>query len=113
MLKQMLGHDGPPQLHAKNLLTGEPFARCPMRTLLIAEEREPALVREVEMVRLELFPPYRDHGVLPVAGGLLDQPAKTMDYLRLFRGFDRLSQAKYDEITYGTGGATDSGEGEG
>lgn len=98
-MKQMLGHDGPPQgAFRKNLLTGEPLALCPIRSLQLAERRDPRLMREVETVRTELFPPYRDHGLLPLAGGVLDQPARTMDMLRLFGAYDKLADVRYTAL---------------
>ena len=96
-MMQMLGHDGPPtQFYRENILTGEPLARCPVRSEQLAD---PALRREVEHHRLTLFPPYRDHGALPVAGGVLDQPARSLDYLLALRAFDQRVEAKYTEIT--------------
>src|SRR5688500_16862219 len=98
MMKQVLGHDGAPQLHRTNAVTGTPLARCPVRSLQLAEVSDPLLHREVERVRLQLYPAYRDHGLLPAAGGMYDQPAKTMEYLTILAQYDRMVQAKFTEL---------------
>lgn len=97
-MKQLLGHDGPPQLQRTNLVTGEALAICPIRTLQRAERETPQLLREVETVRLEVFPLFRKHGTLPVAGGIYDQPARTMDELRLLLDLDVIAKARHDAI---------------
>lgn len=95
-MMELLGHDGPPtQFYRENLLTGEPLARCPVRTEQLAD---PALRRAVDYHRLELYPVYRDHGVLPRAGALLDQDAQTLDYLRTIAGYDRRVERKYADL---------------
>lgn len=98
MLKQLLGHDGEPQLHRTNLVTGEALGLCPVRAVDRARAADPALGRELDLVYYQLYPPYRDHGVLPVAGGALDQPARLMDYLTTLAANERLVDAKLDEI---------------
>lgn len=95
MLKQLLGHDGEPQLHRKNLVTGQPLTICPIRSLERAEESNPLLYAEVERAQFQLYPAYRDHGILPTAGGMYEQPARTMDYLMLLADYNRTMHQKF------------------
>lgn len=98
MLKQLLGHDGAPQLHRTNLVTGEPLTICPVRAVERARAADPALGRELDLMYYQLYPPFRDHGVLPVEGGTLDQPARVMDFLTTLAAHERLVESKLDEI---------------
>jgi hypothetical protein len=96
-MRQMLGHDGPPtNFWRENLLTGEPLAECPLRTILRAHEERPALAREVD-AHLRYYGAY-DRGVLLVAGGISDQPAR---YIELMDRIDRQkneTEAKHLEM---------------
>lgn len=94
----MLGHDGPPtNYYTENLVSGEPLAECPLRTLLRAAESNPALASEVTRHTEDYFPAY-EAGHLLVAGGVADQPGRTLDYMQELTTLRVKSQAKFDEI---------------
>jgi hypothetical protein len=96
---QILGHDGPPtSLWTKNLLTGQPMDRCPVRTLQLAEEAGSPHVREVNRYVDVYFPAYEDKHLL-VEGGIADQPARYVELIQLVRAIDRKTEAKYHAIT--------------
>lgn len=90
-----LGHSGKPQqYYTKNLITGEDLDICPMMTLLRAD---PAVLSEIRMHREELYPLYRA-GHLPVAGGILDQSARSLSMFRYFDYVKSAGQIAYDKI---------------
>lgn len=95
---QMLGHDGPPQsFWRENLVTDEPLARCPVRTLQLARESDLILAREVERYDDTLYPAYRD-GHLLVKGGIGDQPARYLEIINLVRHYEISVEAKATEL---------------
>jgi hypothetical protein len=100
-LKQMLGHDGPPQNYwTTNLITGEALERCPLRTLQLAPRTLDAeLFRYTELY----YPAYQDKHLL-VEGGIADQPARYLELVQLTARYERLAQAKYDSLTADTEG---------
>jgi hypothetical protein len=91
----MLGHDGPPEAFwRENLITGKPLHRCPVRTQQLAD---PTLMREIDTMRLELYPAWQQ-GHLLTAGGIEDQPARYLEFMRLFDRQRVLVQEKHDEL---------------
>lgn len=77
----MLGHDAPPTSFWKeNLITRKPLERCPLRTLILAKA---SLVHELQVYRTELWPLW-ERGHLMSAGGVEDQSARYIDYMREF-----------------------------
>jgi hypothetical protein len=96
---QTLGHDGPPtNLWTRNLLTDEPLALCPVRTLQLAREASSRHVAEVDRYVDRYYPAYEDQHLL-VAGGIADQPARYVELIQLVRAIDRETEAKYHKIT--------------
>lgn len=92
LLKQSLGHEAPPVgLYTRNLLTDEPFALCPLRQLQL--DPDPAGVRELVFHRETLHPLYRQ-GRLLTSGGVADQPARYMAWMREFDDLDARSEVK-------------------
>jgi hypothetical protein len=92
---RMLGHDGPPEAFwRENLLTGKPLDRCPVRTLQLAD---PALTREMDMMRLEVYPAWQQ-GHLLSAGGIEDQSARYLEFMRTFDTTKHLVQLKHNEL---------------
>lgn len=88
----MLGHDKQPTAYWKeNLLTGEKLERCPLRTIQLAD---PTLVSEMRRHVNEYFPFYED-GHLLVAGGISDQPARTLGYILEIRRLWGMVDEKY------------------
>jgi hypothetical protein len=68
-----------------------------MRSLLRMQEKDPALVAEVnEHVRV-YFPAF-EHGALLVAGGLADQPARYLELMARIGQTKALTEAKHAEI---------------
>jgi hypothetical protein len=95
---QILGHSAPPvNLWTENLLTDEPLALCPLRTLQLADDTDPARAREAARYMDQYYPAYRDHHLL-VAGGIADQPARYLELIRLVGAIDREMEAKYLEV---------------
>lgn len=93
-MRLMLGHDGPPTNYwRENVVTGETLARCPLRTLQLIEERDPALGREYARMVGEYFPHYQ-RGHLLEAGGLADQPARYVAWMRALAAMDARFQAR-------------------
>jgi hypothetical protein len=91
----MLGHDGPPEAFwRENLITGKPLERCPVRTQQLAS---PNLMREIDVMRVELYPGWQQ-GHLLAAGGLEDQPARYLEFMRLFDVMRTLVDKKYLEL---------------
>lgn len=91
-MRQILGHDGPPtNIWRENLLTGKPLTECPLRTILRLQETQPAISREVD-THLRYYGAY-DRGVLLVAGGISDQPARYVELM------DRIDQQKHETET--------------
>ena len=94
----LLGHDGPPQgLWDKNLIDGRPLERCPMMDLISAA---PEKRREITIMRTELYPLYRE-GHLLEGGGVADQPARYMEFMREFDGVATASEAAYHKHMHG------------
>lgn len=90
-----LGHDGPPQgMWDKNLVTGEPLHRCPIRDFILAkpEERE-----EVERYKMVYFPNYQK-GHLLVDGGVSEQPARYIEVMTYLESLKERMEARYREI---------------
>ena len=97
-LYQMLGHDGPPTMYwKKNLIDEKPLDRCPLRTILLAD---PSLVSEMARHVNEYFPFYED-GHLLVAGGISDQPARSLAYMSEIRRVWATVDARYAELNEG------------
>lgn len=93
-MQQMLGHDGPPtNFWRENLLTGKPLAECPLRTILRTHEDHPALGHEMD-VHLQYYGAY-DRGVLLVAGGVSDQPARYVELMDLIDRQKHETEAKH------------------
>jgi hypothetical protein len=96
-MQQMLGHDGPPtNFWRENLLTGKPLAECPLRTILRMQETDPHLSREVD-THLRYYGAY-DRGVLLVAGGISDQPARYVELMALIDQQKNETEAKHLEL---------------
>jgi hypothetical protein len=106
-LLEHLGHDGPPtNLWRENLLTGETLPRCPVRTLLLADE-DPgtsALARELDRYADVYFPAY-EQGYLLEAGGVSDQPARYWELIGLVRELRADTQARYLALVSDEGAA--------
>ena len=92
----MLGHDGPPSaaMWRDSLIDGEPLKICPQRELIDAD---PDLLAEFGVAELELYPLFR-RGFLYSTGGVEDQPARYMAYMREIDDARTLAQLRYDEI---------------
>ncbi|HEY7195512.1 MAG TPA: hypothetical protein VH439_17345 [Gemmatimonadales bacterium] len=89
-MRLMLGHDAPPtNFWRENLLTRAPLPECPVRTMLRYEETRPQLMQELAR-HISRYAPY-ERGVLLVAGGLDDQPARYLDFMEVI---DRSTQAR-------------------
>ena len=94
----ILGHDGPPtQYWKENLIDGKPLERCPLRTILLAD---PNLVSEMTRHVNEYFPFYED-GHLLVAGGISDQPARSIAYMLEIKRVRQTVDARYAELNEG------------
>lgn len=100
-LKIILGHDGPPtpQLWERNLITREPLARCPLRTIQLAP---PGVAAELQRYADRYVPAYED-GHLLVSGGWGEQPARYAELVQMTVQFKRQSQERYDELTQDDG----------
>ena len=98
-LKEVLGHDGPPgdgenmALWDRNMLTDEPILLCPIRALQIAPQE---LQAEVIRMRMELFPLF-EKGLLLVKGGVADQPARYVEYMRTIEDLNGQVKAKLNQ----------------
>lgn len=97
----VLGHDGPPRanpfsLWDENLLTGKRLTECPLRTILRAHESNPKLAREVD-AHLRYYGAY-DRGVLLVAGGISDQPARYVELMDRIDQQKNLTEAKHLDL---------------
>jgi hypothetical protein len=96
---QTLGHDGPPtNLWTRNLLTDEPLARCPVRTLQLAREASDPHVREADRYVETYHPAYTDKHLL-IAGGIADQPARYVELVQLIGRINHQVDAKYAALT--------------
>lgn len=84
-------------------MDGRPLQCCPVRTLQLAP---PALLQEVTRHLTEYYPLY-EAGHLLVAGGVADQPARYLDYMREIARLRTVVQRKFDEM----GGADDGEDG--
>lgn len=95
----LLGHDGPPKggMWRENLVDGRPLQICPVRLFQIAEEVAPEMLAEFNRHVHEYYPHYAK-GHLLLAGGVANQPAITMEYMREIDRLRALTQAKHDEI---------------
>lgn len=94
----MLGHDGPPtNLWRENLVSGEPLAECPMRTILRRRASHAALAQEWQAALAQY--PFFEKGVLLVAGGISDQPARWFDMMSLIQETRAATEAKNRAIT--------------
>jgi hypothetical protein len=92
---QILGHSAPPvNLWTENLLTDQPLALCPLRTLQLADETDPARTREVARYMDHYYPAFRD-GHLLVGGGIAEQPARYLELIQLVRRVNDEMEAKY------------------
>jgi hypothetical protein len=100
-LYQILGHDGPPigTMWRENLIDGKPLERCPLRTLQLAD---PLLVAEINRHVNEYFPFYED-GHLLVAGGISDQPARSIAYMLEIRRVWSIVDTRHAEFTQSEG----------
>ncbi len=108
-MKTLLGHDAPPTSYwRENLINGKPLARCPVRTIQLAD---PKLVNELEQFRLEIYPFWKK-GHFPRAGGALDQSARELALLREYDRVGELTKARYRELRGETDGE-DSVDGNG
>lgn len=93
---EALGHDGPPtQFWRKNVITDAPLERCPRRVELDAVGTRQAA--EIDEARTLYWPHYR-RGFLPVAGGVRDQPALTMDLIEQLQHFDAVTTARFTAL---------------
>lgn len=99
-MKVQLGHDGPPVMYRENLITGEPLARCPLRAMQLAD---PAVIDEAERMRLEYYPLYTA-GHLLVEGGVADQPALYLAYMREIDDLAKLTDLKAKQLDQPDGG---------
>lgn len=102
VFKEQLGHDGPPTgWWEANLLTGAPLARCPLRDFLDAQADDPARAEEFLRMRDEYLPLYED-GHLLVDGGVSDQPARYLDWMRALRKAAVASEVRFTQLTRAT-----------
>lgn len=67
---------------------------CPRRQL---NEAPRSMVAEVYRYVNSYYPAYED-GHLLVAGGISDQPARYIALVQLTQAYDRMVQAKYEEL---------------
>lgn len=96
-MREALGHDGPPtNFWRENLLTGAPLRECPLRSILRAHEEHPALAREVD-THLRYYGAY-DRGVLLVAGGISDQPARYVELMAMIDDQKHATEAKHLDL---------------
>lgn len=99
--KVLLGHDGPPLgLWQTNTFTEAPLTECPMRTILRARETSPRIAREVDRMQYEYLPLYKD-GHLLVAGGVAEQPARYLAFMRELAMTEKLFQLKARPVAAG------------
>lgn len=97
-MKQLLGHDGPPQsFWRENLATGVELLECPLRTVIRARETSPEVAEQVARDIDVYFPAYRD-GHLLTGGGIADQPARYVESMMLIRDMWNAIDAKDVEI---------------
>jgi hypothetical protein len=91
----MLGHDvAPVGYWTTNLATGAPLTRCPRRVELDAS----GSAAEGEVAEARAYWPHYKRGFLPVAGGVSEQPALTLDLLAELDALEQLTKAKFLEI---------------
>jgi hypothetical protein len=81
----------------ENLVDGRPLQICPMRLFQIAAEVAPEMLAEFHRHVHEYYPHYAK-GHLLLAGGVANQPAITMEYMREIDRLRSLTQAKHDAI---------------
>jgi hypothetical protein len=97
-LKLGLGHDGPPRNYWRdNLVTGEPLTRCPLRTLQLARETDPALSAELDRHIDTYYPAYKA-GHLLEDGGIGQQPARYIALVQRIDAIDTKTDERYREI---------------
>lgn len=95
LLYQLLGHDAPPTgFWTHHLLTGEPLARCPVRTLQLAARED---VEELDRY-LTLYWPAYEKGHLLTAGGIGDQPARFLEFLAAIEATRERIDARWLEL---------------
>lgn len=78
-----------------NLITEKPLARCPMRDILEADRD---LSAEFHVARDELYPLFR-RGFLFDGGGISDQNARYLAWMREIDEARLLAQLRYDKLT--------------
>lgn len=92
---QMLGHDGPPAAFwRENLITDAPLERCPVRTLQLAREADPAIAREVDRYADDYYPNYKAGIPRLIKGGIADQPARYLAIISVFQAMETAVEAK-------------------
>jgi hypothetical protein len=92
----MLGHDGPPAgIWRENIITGEPLARCPVRTIQLAHDTP--VGAEFTRYLTTYFPAYED-GFLLEPGGIGAQPARYLAILGAIREMNNRMRAKDEEF---------------
>jgi hypothetical protein len=93
-MRRMLGHDAPPiQPWTQNLLTDEPLAECPVRTLIRRHESDPMLSAELDR-HLALYPAY-ERGTLLTDGGLADQPGRYVEIMAMIEEMLARVESRY------------------
>jgi hypothetical protein len=98
-MKAMLGHDGPPtSLWRANLISGDSFERCPVRTIQLARADPRSVVHEVERYIDVYHPAYQD-GHLLVQGGIADQPSRYLAIIGEIRAASARVERKMLEIS--------------
>lgn len=94
-MKSVLGHDGPPTGGWKeNLISGEQLQLCPLRSIQLAR---PDVMDELEFYRLEIYPGW-EKGMLLRSGGLEEQPARYLAFMREMDDASARVELKYWEI---------------
>lgn len=96
-IMQQLDHDGPSGEHSiwqKNLVTGGPLVRCPIRDVI---EASPELRAEFERYRLVYYPNYKK-GHLLVSGGIAEQPNRWMEGMTHLTQLEHRQEVRWHEI---------------
>ena len=98
----MLGCDGEPPTGywRENLIDGRDLLCCPQLTRRMAPAE---LRREMDRMWSEYYPLYSKDGHLLVTGGIADQPARFMEYMRAIGETVKAMEAKHTEIAKGDG----------
>jgi hypothetical protein len=82
-----------------NYVTGAELERCPLRTMQLIEQRDPALYREYQRM-LGFYEDYKN-GILPQPGGMAHQHARFVAWMRAIAQSDAATQKafmKRDEV---------------